>query len=218
MARIDALLDQVRKIDLAGIADERLRAIGGLLLNLVEDLRSELKKAHQEIAYLREQLGERKGGGGKPGGQPESSPPPKTLSSEKERHEPKERTKRAKLGEIQIDREEKVDVDRAKLPSDAEDKGYEAVVVQELRITTDNVRFLRKKYYSASLQKTFLAPLPPGYSGEFGPNVRTLCVIFSHLCHMTEPKIGEWFANTSERGRSDPGLLVKSDHRPVSWN
>jgi hypothetical protein len=25
--------------------------------------------------------------------------------------------------------------------------------------------------------------------------VRTLCVMFSQLCHMTEPKIGEWFAN-----------------------
>ena len=37
--------------------------------------------------------------------------------------------------------------------------------------------------------------LPEGYSGEFGPNVRTLCVMFAHLCHMTEPKIVEWFAN-----------------------
>ena len=45
-ARIDALLDQVQKIDLAGIKDERERAIIGLLLNLVEDLRGELRKAH----------------------------------------------------------------------------------------------------------------------------------------------------------------------------
>jgi hypothetical protein len=55
-ARIDALLDQVQKIDLTDIADEGTRAIVGLLLNLVEDLRGELKKAHQEIAYLRERL------------------------------------------------------------------------------------------------------------------------------------------------------------------
>jgi hypothetical protein len=44
-ARIDALLYPVRKIDLAGIEDERARAIVGLLLNLVEDLRGALKKA-----------------------------------------------------------------------------------------------------------------------------------------------------------------------------
>src|SRR5206468_4530902 len=55
-ARIEALLDQVQKIDLSGIAEEGTRAIVGLLLNLVEDLRIELKKAHQEIAYLRERL------------------------------------------------------------------------------------------------------------------------------------------------------------------
>jgi hypothetical protein len=190
----NALLDQVQKIDLAGIEDEKSRAIIRLLLNLVEDLRGELKKAHQEIAYLREQLRLRPGGGGKPGGNPET-PLQQTRSSEKERSEPKEHTKRAKLSEIKIDKEVKLDMDRATLPPDAEDKGYETMVVQELRIATENVRFLRKKYYSTSLGKTYLAPLPDGYRGEYGPNVKTLCVMFSHLCHMTEPKIGEWFAN-----------------------
>ena len=195
VAGANTLLDQVQKIDLTGIEDEKARAIIRLLLNLVEDLRGELKKAHQEIAYLREQLRLRPGGGGKPCGHPESSPPQQTHSSEKERSEPKQRTRRAKLSEIRIDKEVKLDLDRATLPPDAEDKGYEAKVVQELRIATENVRFLRKKYYSASLGKTYLAPLPDGYCGEYGPNVKTLCVMFSHLCHMTEPKIGEWFAN-----------------------
>lgn len=194
-ARIDALLEPVRKIDLSGIEDERARAIIALLLNLVEDLARELKKAHQEIAYLQERLGMGRGGNGKPGDKPENKLAQETHSSEKERKEPQERTKRAKLSEIKIDKEEKLDVDRATLPADAKDKGYEAVVVQELRIHTENVRFLRKKYYSASQGKTYLAPLPAGYCGEFGPNVRTLCVLFSHQCNMTQPKIAEWFAN-----------------------
>jgi len=191
-AKSDALLEQIQKIDLTGIEDERARAVIRLLLNLVEDLRGDLKKAHQEIAYLRERLGLRQGGEGKPGDKSSPQPP---RSSEKERNEPKERTKRVKLNEIKIDKELKLDLDRAKLPPDAQDKGYEEKVVQELRIATENVRFLRKKYYSASTGKTYLAPLPAGYCGEYGPNVRTLCVMFSHLCHMTEPKIGEWFAN-----------------------
>ena len=108
----------------------------------MEDLWGELKKAHQEIAYLRERLGLGRSGEGKPGDQPESTPTPPTLSSEKERKEPQERTKRVKVGEIQIDQEVKLDVDRATIPPDAQDKGYEAVVVQELRIATGNVRFL----------------------------------------------------------------------------
>jgi hypothetical protein len=103
------------------------------------------------------------------------------------------------LSEIQIDREVQLDVDRATLPPDAQDKGYQAVVVQELRIATENVRFLRTKYYSKSQSKTYLAPLPEGYSGEYGPNVKTLCVMFAHLCHMSEPKIGESFANMGIR-------------------
>ena len=61
-----------------------------------------------------------------------------------------ERTKRAKLSEIHIDREVQLDVDRATLPPDAQDKGYQAMVVQELRTATENVRFLRKRFYSAS--------------------------------------------------------------------
>jgi len=189
----DALLEQIQKIDLTGIGDERARAIIRLLLNVVEDLRGKLTKAQQEIAYLRERLRLRQGGDGKPG--EKSSPPQQPRSSEKERNEPKERTKREKLSRIQIDREVKLDVDQATVPADAEDKGYEEKVVQELRIATDNVKFLRKKYYSATTGKTYLAPLPDGYCGEYGPNVKTLCVMFSHLGHMTEPKIGEWFAN-----------------------
>lgn len=56
-ARIDALLDPIRKIDLSGIEDERARAIIAQLPNLMEFLRGEPKKAHREIAYLRERLG-----------------------------------------------------------------------------------------------------------------------------------------------------------------
>jgi hypothetical protein len=113
--RIDALLDQVQKIDLSSIEDERTRAIVGLLLNVVEDLRGELRKAHRENAYLRERLGLGRGGEGKPGDKPESTPSQPTHSSEKERKEPQERTKRAKLGEIQIDKEVKLDLDRTTL-------------------------------------------------------------------------------------------------------
>src|SRR5271165_4883615 len=115
-ARIDALLDEVQKIDLTGIEDARMRGIVGLLLNVVEDLRGELRKAHQEIAFLRERLRLGKAGAGKPGDKPGSSPSQPALSSEKERKEPQERIKRAKLSEIQIDKEVKLDLDRATLP------------------------------------------------------------------------------------------------------
>jgi hypothetical protein len=194
---IESAVEQILKnVDLASIQDERARECIRLLLNLVESLNTELRKAQSEIRSLREQLKSRKGGGGKPGVSPQASS--SARSSEKDRAEPGksgQSTKRSKLDRIQIDREEVLKVNLAELPSDAEFKGYDEVVVQELRICTDNVKFRKEKYYAASTHQTYLAPLPAGYSGEYGPNVKSLCLLFSHLCNMTEPKIADLLAN-----------------------
>jgi Transposase IS66 family len=189
-------VDQIlQNLDLASIQDERARKCIGLLLNLVESLTADLRKAQAEILYLRQQLkGGRKGGGGPPDPSKEAT----SRSSEKQRAEPPEASKRgkgSKLDRIRIDREEVLKLDRAQLPPDAEFKGYEDVVVQDLRIGTDNVKFRKEKYYSASTGKSYLAPLPQGYAGEFGPNLKSLCLLFAHLCNMTEPKIADLLEN-----------------------
>jgi len=187
----------LQNVDVASIQDERARECIRLLLNLVETLTVELRKAQSENRYLREQLHGRKGGGGKPDPSKGTSPPA-SRSSEKERAEPpetKQNTKRSKLDRIRIDREEVLKLDRVTLPPDAEFKGFEDVVVQELHIRTDNVRFRKEKYYAASTGKTYLAPLPQGYGGEFGPNLKSLCLLFAHLCNMTEPKIADLLTN-----------------------
>ena len=192
------VVDQIlRKVDLAGIQDERARECIRVLLNLIESLTTDLRKAQAENLYLREQLNRRKGGGGKPGRSKDPSAPA-SQSSEKERAEPsetKQRTRGSKLDRVRIDREEVLKLDRASLPPDAEFKGYEGVVVQELRIGTDNVKFRKEKYYAASTGQTYLAPLPAGYRGEFGPHLKSLCLLFSHLCNMTEPKIADLLGN-----------------------
>src|SRR5438874_13689317 len=134
----DALPIFLRNVDLAGIQDERARECIRLLLNLIESLTADLRKAHAEILYLREQLNRRKGGGGKPDRSKDSSAAA-SHSPEKERaerSETKPQTKRSKLDRVRIDREEVLKVDRTSLPPDAEFKGYEDVVVQELRFVT----------------------------------------------------------------------------------
>jgi len=191
---INAVDEILQKVDLAGIQDERARECIGLLLNLIESLTADLRKAQAEILYLRGQLNRRKGGGDKPN-QPKDSSGPASQSSEKERAETEQRTKRGKLDRVRIDREEVLKLDRASLPPDAQFKGYEDVVVQELGFVTDNVRFRKEKYYAASTGQTYLAPLPAGYRGEFGPNLKSLCLLFSHLCNMTEPKIADLLDN-----------------------
>jgi hypothetical protein len=143
-------------------------------------------------------LNRRKGGGGKPGHCNDTAAAgakSKPQSSEKERAETKQRIRRSKLDRIHIDREEVLKLDRSLLPPDAQFKGYEDVVVQELLMRTDNVKYRKEKFYSPSTGQTFLASLPPGYRGEYGPGLKSACLLFSHLCNMTEPKIADLLAN-----------------------
>ena len=191
-------VDQIlQNVDWASIADERVREGVRLLLNLLERVYADLRKAQAEIEYLREQLQARKGGGG-PGSGSSEAGGAAPRSSEKERKEPREShepRKQRKLERIRIDREEVLKVDRATLPADAEFKGYEEVVVQDVHLRTDNVKFRKEKYYSASRGKTYLAPLPAGYGGEYGPHLKTFCLLLSHLGNMTEPKIADLLRN-----------------------
>jgi hypothetical protein len=189
-------------LDLTSIQDERARECVRQLLNLVEKLMADLREAWAEIQRLRDELNRLKGEQGKPDIKPNRTASPGTSgqhSSERERREPKKWQKSSKLDQIPIDREEVLKLDRASLPPDSEFKGYEPVVVQDLRISTDNIKFLKEKYYSALAGKTYLAPLPKGYDGEFGPGVKSLSIVFAYGCNMTEPKMAEWFGNVGIR-------------------
>lgn len=82
-----------------------------------------------------------------------------------------------------------LEVEADLLPEDAEFKGYEEVIVQDLKIETDNVRFRKKKYYSPSEGKTYTAPLPSGYEGQFGPMIKAWVMVLYFAMNVTEPKI-----------------------------
>ncbi len=80
-------------------------------------------------------------------------------------------------------------MDPALLPPDAEFKGYEEVVVQDVILRPDTVLFRKAKWYSPTAGRTYLAPLPAGYGGEFGPGVRALVLVLAYFGLMSEPKI-----------------------------
>lgn len=161
-----------------------------LLLNLVEELKQENHALRAEVQRLRDEINRLKGEQGKPDIKPHKKAS-SNYSSEQERGQRKQRRKGSKLDKISIDREETLSVDKQQLPEDAEFKGYETVVIQDLTIRTDNVRFHKEKYYSASARQTYLAPLPVGYAGQFGPTVRSLVISYYYAAGMTEPKIVE---------------------------
>lgn len=180
-------------LDLTSIADPRTRELVIRLLNIIETLTADLRAAQVEIQQLRDEINRLKGEQGQPPIKPNTPPP--DHSSERERRRPLERVKRGKRDRIAIDRTHDLPLDPAILPKDAQFKGYEEVVVQDVIIRTDNVLFRKEKWYAPSTRQTYLAPLPQGYHGEFGPGVRALILVFYYASQMTEPKIADFFAH-----------------------
>ena len=170
----------------------------------------ELKRQNQQ---LRDEINRLKGEQGKPKIKPNKKTP-KQYSSEKERKEPKKRDKRSKKDGLQTHENRLCYVDKSILPSDAQFKGYEHVVVQDITFEAHNTLFLKEKYYSPSLKKTYLAPLPPGYEGEFGPGIKSLALKLCFDANVTQPRILDLLEDadiTLSAGQLSNFLIKKHD-------
>src|SRR5262249_7527918 len=82
-------------------------------------------------------------------------------------------------------------VERSQLPEDAQFKGDEEVVIQDIAFHTDTIKFRRETYYSKSQKRSYLAPLPAGYTGQFGPGVKAWVLSLYFGGRMSEPKVLE---------------------------
>ena len=179
-------------LDLNSIVDDRARELVRQLLNLLEDVMADLRVAQAENQRLRDEINRLKGEQGRPTIKANQPQPPSTdHSSERERHKPKRWSKGRKMDRIAIDREQVVQVDPDCLPPDAQFKGYEDVVVQDVVFRTDNVLFHKEKFYSPSQHQTYLASLPQGYNGQFGPGIKSLVLVLYYGAQMSEPKVVE---------------------------
>ena len=158
----------IEDFDPTTIEDAGLRQVVISLMNLVESLSAKVAEQAEEIQRLRDENHRLKGEQGKPKILPNTKATT-ALSSEKERHVSKAHHKGTKHAQIKIDRVEVVKVEKHHLPADAQFKGYEDVIVQDLEFRPDTIQFRKEKYYSPSQKRTYLAPLPPGYTGQFGP-------------------------------------------------
>ena len=187
------------------------------LLNLIEDLTADLREAQAEIQRLRDENNRLKGEQGKPTIKPNKKPHPPNSSdhsSERERHKPQEWKKSSKVDQIHIGREQVVPIDPAVLPPDAEFKGHAPVIVQDLILHTDNVRFWKETYYSPAEGKTYRAELPKGYTGEFGPGVKSAVLVWYYGMNTSEPKIREFLQHVGIRisaGQLSNLLIQKQD-------
>lgn len=184
------------KIDLTSIQDENLRGIIIMLLNAVEHLSNENDGLRKKVQEQSDEINRLKGEQGKPNIRPEKKDKDTTdtdHSSENERKDTEDKSsksnKKPKAQDIKINRVERREFNQADLPADAVFKGYAPVIVQDIKITTDNVKFERAIFYSPSTGKTYLAPLPDGYDGQFGPGVKSLVLDLYQDGGMTQPAL-----------------------------
>jgi len=204
----------LENIDLSGIHEENARQLIAELLNLIEKLSVDLRDLQIENQRLRDEINRSKGEQGQPNIKPNTSPVMANHSSEKERHRQKRHQKSSKKADLKISREKVIEVDPSLLPADAQFKGYEEVIVQDLCLGTDNICFRKQKFYSASERKTYLAKLPCGYEGQYGPGVKSLVLTLYNGGYMSEPKILEFLKNVGVQisdGELSNLLIKKQD-------
>lgn len=181
------------------------------LQNLIEKEKSENRSLRADLQQLRDENNRLKGEQARPNIKPnqkkeipsESEAEPLTKSpkshysseSQRAKESQSRSRKKSKRDQIKIDREVVLDVDSNILPQDAQFKGYQEVIVQDIKIQTDNIRFKKAKYYSPSTGRTYLAELPAGYQGQFGPSIKAFSIILYFMCNTPSPKILDLFSN-----------------------
>jgi len=101
----------------------------------------------------------------------------------------KKRNCKSKVAEIEIDRTEKCKIDKSILPADAYFLCYEDNVVQNIIIKRDNIMFRKEVYYSPLLHRTFMAEVPVGYEGGYGPGIKAEIPVMKYINNMSEPRI-----------------------------
>jgi Transposase IS66 family len=183
------------KVDLSALQDPMGLNDPAVVRNLIEALVGALQAAQAENQQLRDEINRLKGEQGKP--RILASRRAKAdHSSERERREtPKRWHKRAKVPTLAIDRTEVCRLVRGTLPDDAVLKDYQEHTVQDLMLRPETILFRRERYEAASTGQTYTAPLPAGYEGAFGPNLRASAVYLAYAANVSQPQIHRLFTS-----------------------
>ena len=127
------------------------------LLNFIEYQAQVIRQLKIENQQLKDEVARLKGAKGKPK-IPPNVPPREQKQSSTEKS--KNWSKRSKNPKIKVDRVVSLYIEPEILPPDAVYIGYEPVIIQNIKLQTDNVEYRRGHYYSKSQNKHYYAELP----------------------------------------------------------
>ena len=184
---------QIPDVNLDAIPDPATRQLVGQLLNLIETLAAENAALRLQVQQLRDENARLKGGSAKPDVKPPVPPAPLDHSSEAERRTRTPRAKPKKNATLTITREQRCVVDPATLPADAIRHDTAEVIVQDLVLQPEVIRFVREVWLVPSTGQTITAPLPNGYHGAFGPHIRALTLSLGHAANVSQPALLTFF-------------------------
>lgn len=191
------MLDKIQHIEPTKLtADPALQQVIHLLLNIIEEQAGRIEQLERKNRELESEVKRLKTGQGNlPQGQPKALLPRPGQGDDKQVKKNKNHKSGSKSGKVPIDRTKTVKMDAGELPPDARFKGYREVIVQNLLLKRDNVLYKVAQYYSASQGKLYTAAIP-GYTGEFGAELRSLMHILRHVCDVTEGSLQKLLQST----------------------
>lgn len=220
-AEINAILPIYAQIE-SGVERDLVKK----LLNLIERVANDNESLEAEIQQLRDEVNRLKGEQGKPDIKPNNKNQKQTdTSSEAERKKAEAdankkedieskkntRNRKPKLSKIKIDETKICSLDKTGLPSDLIPKGHTELIIQDIIIKSNTIKYLRETYYSPSENKSYYAALPEGVQnqGEYGVGIRSLIPVLKTACRMTEKPIIEFFENF--------GIVISPTYLSQQW-
>ena len=154
------------------------------LQQLVLKLLSENAEQKRAIVELREEIARLKGLKGRPdikpsGMEPGTTPKPRDM-----------RAGRPRRGKVtpRVSVEEKLLP--VAVPPGSRFKGYEDFVVQDVVLRVRAIRYRRERWVTPD-GRTVIAPLPPGVTGHFGPELHRFVLAQYHQGQVTVPRLVE---------------------------
>lgn len=157
-------------------------------INALEEFAGKVESLEDEVQKLKNELNKLKGETIPPTVRKQTSKDKNNHSSTSERkNKNKKKPKKggSKKNFVKVDKTKKLTIDKAQLPDDAKRSGIKKTIIQDVIITTENIEFHRQMYFSKSEKKTYIAPLPAGYEGEYGPNLKTWVKTFYSAAQVT---------------------------------